>query len=59
MDEEKSPSTFLMTAREYCLEFESFSEGYEIVPDGQASAVGESFGQFCHQLFAVCCSFPC
>lgn len=50
---------FLMTATEYCLESESFSEGYEIVPDGQASAVGERFGQFCHQLFAMCCSFPC
>lgn len=48
-----------MTAAEYCLESESFPEGYEIVPDVQASAVGERFGQFCHQLFAVCCSFPC
>lgn len=47
-----------MTATEYFLESESFSGGYEIVPDGQASVVAERFGQFCHQLFAMCCSFP-
>lgn len=42
-----------MTATECCLECESFSGGYEIVPDGQTGAVGERLGQFCHQLFAV------
>lgn len=42
-----------MTARECCVDSESFSGGCEMVPDGQASVVHEHFGQFCHQLFAV------
>lgn len=44
-----------MTARGCCVEYESLSEGCEMMPDGQASVVREPFGQFCHQLFAVLC----
>lgn len=46
---------FLMAARGCCLESESLSEGYERVPDGQASVVHECCGQFCHRLFAGLC----